>query len=607
MATLSFGKHRGKTFEEVATTDAGYCKWVLAIDGPKGAMAEFQGFLKARSGGEPVSPGAALAAPPPQGHAAAVQPLHGGGSSPGAAPRLPGAGAAAPPVAGGDSQLPPHTCFVLEATSRERFCMRAEMIDQESGGCVGQAAWLPRALWQEVAGWPGQQLQGDRWSFPLGCHAEVVSRLASRGWRCEPVPSFLLKQLEQAAHVAPEPSAELLATEGISGIVAATELSLRREAAGLSRAELARTEPARMELARSELRTTRNSHDAELARSKFTERDSHRRNSQAAELVQTEPARAELARTELALVSLRAFWSFSACDFHWCELSPCESCQCASRPCELRPCELRPCDFIAFEFRPCELLSYSAGISACAKVSYSAGISACAKGEQWQLSLALLSEMWDVKVVLQAMSEARAQGANLLRSADTGGEPVSVKNGIVDISYSAGISACDKGEQWQRALALLDEMRVAELEPNVSPLAMDVWPVSYTAGTSACEKGEQWQRALALLSEMWEMKLEPNVISYSAELLKTNSFAKLLRSNELFCCGFVAPALDALRGPPGPYRDGLEAARTFPKEPKKISGPYRDGLEAARTFPKAALKVLGDMWKANLTPSIVIA
>ena len=37
--------------------------------------------------------------------------------------------------------------------------------------------------------------------------------------------------------------------------------------------------------------------------------------------------------------------------------------------------------------------------------------------------------------------------------------------------------------------------------------------VSYNAGISACEKGEQWQRALALLSEMREAKLEPNVIS----------------------------------------------------------------------------------------------
>ena len=53
-------------------------------------------------------------------------------------------------------------------------------------------------------------------------------------------------------------------------------------------------------------------------------------------------------------------------------------------------------------------------------------------------------------------------------------------------------------------MALLSEMWEAKLEPNV---------ISYSAGISACEKGNQWQRALALLSEMWEAKLEPDVIS----------------------------------------------------------------------------------------------
>ena len=81
---------------------------------------------------------------------------------------------------------------------------------------------------------------------------------------------------------------------------------------------------------------------------------------------------------------------------------------------------------------------------------------------------------------------------------------VDVVHGPALVSYSAGISACEKGGQWQRALALLSEIWEAKLEPNV---------ISYSAGISACEKGEQWQRALALLSEMWEAKLEPNVIS----------------------------------------------------------------------------------------------
>ena len=66
---------------------------------------------------------------------------------------------------------------------------------------------------------------------------------------------------------------------------------------------------------------------------------------------------------------------------------------------------------------------------------------------------------------------------------------------------------CDKGEQWQQALALLGEMWEAKLEPDV---------VSYNAGIGACETGGRWQRAAALISEKWETKLEPEVISYSS-------------------------------------------------------------------------------------------
>ncbi|CAK0858312.1 unnamed protein product [Prorocentrum cordatum] len=109
------------------------------------------------------------------------------------------------------------------------------------------------------------------------------------------------------------------------------------------------------------------------------------------------------------------------------------------------------------------------------------------------------------------------------------------------ISYSAGISACEKGKQWQRALALLSEMWAAKLEPDVicttSATALGSararkarsgswrwrcsarcgrrsWSnagLSYSAGISACEKGEQWQRALALLSEIqlqrWDQRV----------------------------------------------------------------------------------------------------
>ncbi|CAK0884093.1 unnamed protein product [Prorocentrum cordatum] len=76
------------------------------------------------------------------------------------------------------------------------------------------------------------------------------------------------------------------------------------------------------------------------------------------------------------------------------------------------------------------------------------------------------------------------------------------------IGYSAGISACEKGVQWQWAVALLSEMREAKLELSVI--------FSFSAGISACEKGDQWQRALALLYETWEAKLEPDEVSSTA-------------------------------------------------------------------------------------------
>ena len=71
-------------------------------------------------------------------------------------------------------------------------------------------------------------------------------------------------------------------------------------------------------------------------------------------------------------------------------------------------------------------------------------------------------------------------------------------------SYNAAISAREKGQQWQRALELLEAMRAAGVAPDV---------ISYSAAISACEKGQQWQRALELLEGMRPAGVSPNVIS----------------------------------------------------------------------------------------------
>ncbi|CAK0891373.1 unnamed protein product [Prorocentrum cordatum] len=166
--------------------------------------------------------------------------------------------------------------------------------------------------------------------------------------------------------------------------------------------------------------------------------------------------------------------------------------------------------------------------------SYNAGISACEKGDQWRRALALLGEMREA--ILEPNSSATVLGSARARMASSSSGLRCCTTGF---SYNAGISACEKRDQWQRALALLGEMWATKLKPDAisygaaifscaagmqwklaQSLLSEMWlaklvpdVLSYNAGISACEKGEQWQRALALLGEMREVKLEPDVIS----------------------------------------------------------------------------------------------
>ncbi|CAK0834888.1 unnamed protein product [Prorocentrum cordatum] len=75
------------------------------------------------------------------------------------------------------------------------------------------------------------------------------------------------------------------------------------------------------------------------------------------------------------------------------------------------------------------------------------------------------------------------------------------------VSYSTGVSACEKVGQWQRALSMICKMCEAGLQPDT---------ISCSAGISACGGHGQWQRALPLLGELREARLEPDVIALSA-------------------------------------------------------------------------------------------
>ena len=66
------------------------------------------------------------------------------------------------------------------------------------------------------------------------------------------------------------------------------------------------------------------------------------------------------------------------------------------------------------------------------------------------------------------------------------------------VSYRAGISACEKGGQWQQALWLLGESWKVRLDPEV---------IIYSGSICVCEQGGKWQQACTLLSMLLGAKL----------------------------------------------------------------------------------------------------
>ena len=70
------------------------------------------------------------------------------------------------------------------------------------------------------------------------------------------------------------------------------------------------------------------------------------------------------------------------------------------------------------------------------------------------------------------------------------------------------MSACVNGEQWGKALSLLQQMRAAGVA-NV---------ISLNVAIHACKGSGRWEQALQLLEEICEMGETPNVISFDAAM-----------------------------------------------------------------------------------------
>mgnify|MGYP003332371631 CR=1 FL=1 len=101
--------------------------------------------------------------------------------------------------------------------------------------------------------------------------------------------------------------------------------------------------------------------------------------------------------------------------------------------------------------RTADVISYTA-ISACEKggywwlISFSAAISACMKGGRWEQALSLLRKMSRAAMIANVISLTAAR-------ANSGSNGISLDADVM--SFSAAISTCEKGMQWQRVAPLL--------------------------------------------------------------------------------------------------------------------------------------------------------
>ena len=80
------------------------------------------------------------------------------------------------------------------------------------------------------------------------------------------------------------------------------------------------------------------------------------------------------------------------------------------------------------------------------------------------------------------------------------------------------ISALEKSSQWQRALLFLAAAEHADVITFNAAGHRNGRCWGLEATMSACDKGEQWQHAMELLQLMDLKTLEPDLISYNSAI-----------------------------------------------------------------------------------------
>ncbi|CAE7838544.1 EMB2654 [Symbiodinium sp. CCMP2592] len=148
------------------------------------------------------------------------------------------------------------------------------------------------------------------------------------------------------------------------------------------------------------------------------------------------------------------------------------------------------------------------------------------------------------------------------------------------VSFSGAISACEKCRQWERALALLGQLQRYHLVPDT---------IACSAAISACEKSGRWQQALSVLSTMLEERSRTDLVIFSAAISACEKGRKWQEALQL-----LRMALQRFRPDMTPYNAVISACAADGRNAWQM---------AVQLFSEAALHLSVDV----LTGSSVIA
>ena len=169
-------------------------------------------------------------------------------------------------------------------------------------------------------------------------------------------------------------------------------------------------------------------------------------------------------------------------------------------------------------------------------VLFSSGLRACEKSSLWCEALFLLTSMgqqgWEANQICYTSAISACTASEWLRCLMLLSE-VTLNADL--ITYSACISASEKGRQWQQSLGILEKVQLNRLETNIIPfnavISSASWLmavalltiegcdiISYNAAITSAGGEAQWVSAIDLLCRTVAGALEPDLVGQNSAI-----------------------------------------------------------------------------------------